>query len=114
MLTSSSAIFKAALTLSPAEDTSPVRHTSAPRVTVDPVQDLLLYNFSHDFHLSPREKDVVRLVVEGLTSGEMADRLGISPHTVRDHIKHIYKKTGTGSRSELLGLVTRTNAITAR
>jgi DNA-binding CsgD family transcriptional regulator len=37
----------------------------------------------------------------------MADRLGISPHTIRDHLKHLYRKTGTGSRSELLGMISR-------
>lgn len=58
--------------------------------------------------LSPREQEVVRLLTEGLTTVAMADRLGISPHTVRDHLKNLYRKTGTGSRGELLGLVSRT------
>ena len=57
--------------------------------------------------LSPREQEMVRLAMEGLTTVAIADRLGISPHTVRDHFKNLYRKTGASSRSELLGLVSR-------
>ena len=55
--------------------------------------------------LSPREQEVVGLLIQGQTTAAMADQLGISPHTVRDHLKHLYRKTGTSSRSELLGLI---------
>jgi DNA-binding CsgD family transcriptional regulator len=37
----------------------------------------------------------------------MAEELGISPHTVRDHLKHLYRKTDTKGRNELLGLISR-------
>jgi DNA-binding CsgD family transcriptional regulator len=63
--------------------------------------------FCSTHNLSPREQDVVKLLAEGLTTVAMAERLGISPHTVRDHLKNLYRKTGTNSRSELLGLVSR-------
>ncbi|MFV2071530.1 MAG: helix-turn-helix transcriptional regulator [Thermoanaerobaculales bacterium] len=59
--------------------------------------------FFSTFGLSPREREVVSLLVQGLTTAAMADRLGISPHTIRDHLKNLYRKTGTGSRGELLG-----------
>jgi len=52
--------------------------------------------------LSPREKEVLGLLREGLTTLAIAERLGITAHTVRDHIKKLYRKTGTGSRGELL------------
>jgi DNA-binding CsgD family transcriptional regulator len=64
--------------------------------------------FCANHNLSPREKEVVKLLVEGLTTLAMAEKLGISPHTVRDHLKNLYRKTGTKSRSELLGLASRT------
>ncbi len=70
-------------------------------------------DFSALHHLSRREREVVQLLGDGLTTAGMAERLSISPHTVRDHLKNLYKKTNTNSRSELLGLISRTSRTTA-
>lgn len=43
---------------------------------------------------SERELEVIRLLVVGMTYTEIADELFISVNTVKDHIKHIYAKTG--------------------
>jgi DNA-binding CsgD family transcriptional regulator len=67
----------------------------------------LVEDFGATHRLSPREQEVLYLLVQGQTTHAMADRLGISPHTIRDHLKHLYRKTGTGSRSELLGMISR-------
>ena len=48
--------------------------------------------------LTAREVDVLRLVALGLSAKEIATRLVISPKTARNHIEHIYTKTGTSSR----------------
>ncbi len=69
--------------------------------------------FSSSHGLSPREQEVLNLLDRGLTTGAMADELGISPHTVRDHLKHLYRKTGTKGRSELLGLISRVSRAAA-
>jgi DNA-binding CsgD family transcriptional regulator/PAS domain-containing protein len=63
--------------------------------------------FSAHHGLSPREREVLLLLDRGLTTGAMAEELGISPHTVRDHLKHLYRKTSTTGRSELLGMISR-------
>lgn len=63
--------------------------------------------FCSTHNLSPREIDVVQLVIEGLTTVAMAERLSISPHTIRDHLKNLYRKAGASSRGELLGLISR-------
>lgn len=42
--------------------------------------------------LTPRELAVVRLLGSGCSYGEVAERLGISPHTVVSHIKNAYRK----------------------
>jgi len=55
--------------------------------------------------LSARERDVVVGVLEGRTSGEVADDLGISTHTVNDHLKSIFAKAGVHSRRELVARV---------
>lgn len=51
--------------------------------------------------LSQREKDVLRLIAEGLTAKEIADRLGISANTVVTHRKNITGKLGIRSASGL-------------
>jgi HD-GYP domain-containing protein (c-di-GMP phosphodiesterase class II) len=48
--------------------------------------------------LTAREIDVLRLVALGMSSKEIAARLVISPKTARNHIEHIYAKTGATSR----------------
>jgi ATP/maltotriose-dependent transcriptional regulator MalT len=49
--------------------------------------------------LSPRELDVLRLIVEGLSDREIAERLFISPHTVMRHVSGILSKLGVASRT---------------
>jgi DNA-binding CsgD family transcriptional regulator len=44
--------------------------------------------------LTPRECDVLRLLALGCTYEQVADRLGVSPHTVTSHIKNVYRKLG--------------------
>jgi DNA-binding CsgD family transcriptional regulator len=73
---------------------------------------VLVDEFASSYRLSPREQEVVQLLVQGQTTVAMADQLGISTHTVRDHLKHLYRKTETGSRSELLGLISRASRTT--
>jgi predicted ATPase/DNA-binding CsgD family transcriptional regulator len=51
--------------------------------------------------LTPTERDVVRLVVEGLTNSDVGARLFVSPRTVQTHLTHIYAKLGVTSRVQL-------------
>jgi DNA-binding CsgD family transcriptional regulator len=52
--------------------------------------------------LTPTERDVVRLVSEGLTNKDIAARLFISPRTVQTHLTHVYTKLGLASRVQLV------------
>jgi two-component system nitrate/nitrite response regulator NarL len=52
--------------------------------------------------LSKREMDVVRSLAEGLTNREIADRLGLSQHTIKNYLFRVYDKLGVSSRLELL------------
>ena len=47
--------------------------------------------------LTPRESDVLRLIARGCTYSQVADRLGVSLHTVATHIKNAYRKLGVRS-----------------
>ena len=51
--------------------------------------------------LSPREVEVVALVVEGCSNDEIAGRLGISAKTVESHLTRIFERVGVASRTEL-------------
>lgn len=44
--------------------------------------------------LSPREQDVAYLVAQGLTNQEIADKLGIAPGTVAQHLWNVYRWLG--------------------
>jgi serine/threonine protein kinase/DNA-binding CsgD family transcriptional regulator len=50
--------------------------------------------------LTPRELDVIRLLVEGLSNKEIAQRLFVSSRTVNYHLDNIYSKLGVNSRTE--------------
>ena len=52
--------------------------------------------------LSKRELDVVRCVSEGMTNRDIASRLGLSEHTVKNYIFRTFDKLGVSNRSELI------------
>jgi DNA-binding CsgD family transcriptional regulator len=54
--------------------------------------------------LTEAELTVARLVAEGLTNREVAERLFVSPHTVNSHLRHVFSKLGINSRVELARL----------
>jgi DNA-binding CsgD family transcriptional regulator/GAF domain-containing protein len=55
--------------------------------------------------LTPREREVAALVVDGLADREIAQRLFLSRHTVSQYVKRIYRKLGVDSRVALTGLL---------
>ena len=61
--------------------------------------------------LTPAEREVSNLVVEGASNPQIAGSLGISRHTVESHLKHIVVKLGIGSRVQLAVLMTRQSAL---
>jgi DNA-binding CsgD family transcriptional regulator len=57
--------------------------------------------------LTPAEQSVVRLVAEGLTNQQVAQRLFVSRRTVGTHLTHIFAKLGLSNRSELTAAAVR-------
>ncbi len=57
------------------------------------------------YGLSDREQEVTRLVLQGNSTAQIAERLVVSVHTVQQHLKSIFDKTGVHSRRELVGKV---------
>ncbi|RKT67955.1 DNA-binding CsgD family transcriptional regulator [Saccharothrix variisporea] len=54
------------------------------------------------FGLTEREQEITGLVARGLSTAQLARRLHLSQHTVRDHVKAVFAKTGVNSRGELV------------
>ena len=52
--------------------------------------------------LTPRERDVVRLVADGMRNQEIAVQLNLSEHTVRNYLLRVFDKLGISSRVELV------------
>lgn len=68
----------------------------------DPVDPSVI--IAERFSLSPRETDVLPLLLEGRTISRIQEALFISAGTVSTHIRHIYQKTGVDNRQELIDL----------
>jgi len=55
-----------------------------------------------DPELSPREYELLQLLASGQSNRQAAEALSLSPHTVGDHVKSIYRKLGVSSRGEAM------------
>ena len=61
--------------------------------------------------LTRREREVLRLLAEGFRNDEVAERLAISPLTVRTHVRHAMEKLGAGTRTEAVATALRLSLI---
>lgn len=79
-----------------------LRENSDKSITNDVAPNSLKYSHDNEVkpHLTNREKDVLRLIAKGLSYNEVAETLIMSAHTVRSHIKNIYRKLSVHSRGE--------------
>jgi DNA-binding NarL/FixJ family response regulator len=62
--------------------------------------------------LTPREREVLQRLAEGLPNRAIADTLGISDHTVKFHLASIFGKLGAGTRTEAVRLGLRQGLVT--
>lgn len=61
--------------------------------------------------LSARETEILALLCEGMTYGKVAEKLFVSGHTIRSHIKNIYQKLHVHSRAEAVNKALRDKLI---
>jgi len=66
---------------------------------------------SRSSELSPRERQVLALVAEGLSNAEIADRLVISRSTVKTHVSSVISKLGASSRTEAATMAVRQHLV---
>ncbi len=60
--------------------------------------------------LTPRQRDVLRLVVDGHSNAAMAARLGLETNTIKNHVKAILKTLGVSSRTKAMAEAVRLGA----
>jgi DNA-binding CsgD family transcriptional regulator len=73
-------------------------------------RDRLTDYFVSSFGITQREAQIIRLLLEGVGTKQIGDRLFISPKTAENHVTHIYEKLGVSSRVQMFQLI-RTNSI---
>jgi DNA-binding NarL/FixJ family response regulator len=88
----------------------------APMTSSIATQVLNMFAMQHksktdDFNLSPREQEVLNLLVEGFSYKMIADKLFISMDTVRSHIKKIYDKLHVNSKSQAVAKTLKANSV---
>jgi DNA-binding CsgD family transcriptional regulator len=84
-------------------ETDGARHTAAIIEPADPARISTLLMSAYG--LTTREQDLTRLVLQGCSTAEIGEQLVVSPHTVQQHLKSIFEKTGVRSRRDLVGKV---------
>lgn len=67
-----------------------------------PSTDAALFQVAKEFNLTPREQRTVQLLLDGLTSKEIATRMNVSPNTVKTFLRLVMVKMGTSTRSGVL------------
>ena len=75
-------------------------------VIVEPAHPARIYPLlMAAYQFTERERDVTQLVLQGASTSQIADQLVMSPHTVQQHLKNIFTKTGVRSRRDLVGTI---------
>jgi NarL family two-component system response regulator LiaR len=94
-----------------------IRAAAAGRSTLSPeVAEVMVHAAGQPpkpgLDLTERERAVLALMVEGLNNTQIAEKLGVSPSTVKSHVSNILTKLGVSSRTEAVTLALRNGLIT--
>jgi DNA-binding CsgD family transcriptional regulator len=70
-----------------------------------------LDDFFIDHRISNREREIIELILDGMSNADIEKALFISPHTVKNHIYNIYQKLGVKNRIQISNLIRNHNPI---
>lgn len=76
--------------------------SQTPKNLEDAIDQYVLDRLVMEYHLTPRELEITGLLLKGLSNREIERELSISTGTLKTHLRHIFQKTGTANRKELL------------
>lgn len=93
-----------------------IRSANAGRATLSPEAAQSLVETANlppapGLDLTERERDVLALMIEGLSNTQIAGRLTVSPSTIKSHVSSILSKLGVASRTEAVTLALRNHII---
>ena len=93
-----------------------IRAAHAGRATLSPEAAQALVNAASQppapgLDLTERERAVLALMVEGLNNTQIAERLTVSPSTVKSHVSNILSKLGISSRTEAVAIAVRNRLV---
>jgi NarL family two-component system response regulator LiaR len=86
------------------------RPTLAPEAAEALIQ-AAMHKPSVGYDLTDREKEILKLMTEGLSNPEMADRLFVSRSTIKFHVSNILSKLGAESRTEAVAIAIHNNLL---
>lgn len=93
-----------------------IRNAFSGRTTLSPeVARLLMQDIRHlpvkDYDITDREREILRLMIEGLSNTGIAERLVISQSTVKFHVSNILSKLRVDSRTEAVALALKSHLV---
>ena len=66
---------------------------------------------ARDYNLTGREKEILKLMVDGLPNTEIANHLGVSPSTAKFHVSNVLSKLGVTSRTEAVSVALKQKLV---
>lgn len=92
-------------TLPNVTESSEPSNVQSPAMAEREIRTTLMRAFSDIYNFTPREAEVLELLCQGRTRTYIAAELGLSPNTVKGYIHHVYQKSGSIDKQDLLDRV---------